>query len=159
MGAATLTANVSRLVLYEPGLGIAYPHGWIEARERELAVGDNEVVIRAVLRDILEMSEEEITARTLTPRWREYLAAAPTVLRESRTENDWVYEPATFAGITAPTLFLAGTETSPALMRATELAGAAIPAAQIHALAGHGHLACITDPDLIASIVFQFVGA
>ena len=88
MGAATLTANVSRLVLYEPGLGIAYPHGWIEARERELAAGDNEVVIRAVLRDILEMSEEEITARTLTPRWREYLAAAPTgTPRESDRER------------------------------------------------------------------------
>ncbi len=105
------------------------------------------------------MSEEEITARTQTPRWREYLAAAPTVLRECRTENDWAYQPATFAGITAPTLFLAGTETSPALMRATLLAVAAIPGAQIRALAGHGHLACITDPDLIASIVLQFVSA
>ncbi len=49
MGAATLTANVSRLVLYEPGLGTAYPPGWIEARERDLAADDNETVIRAVL--------------------------------------------------------------------------------------------------------------
>ena len=26
-----------------------------------------------------------------------------------------------------------------------------------HVLGGHGHLACITDPDLVASIIAEFV--
>jgi pimeloyl-ACP methyl ester carboxylesterase len=159
MGAAALTDNVSRVILYEPGLGIAYPAGWLEAREEELATGDAEGVIRAVLMDILEMSEGDLAARRASPLWPAYLKAAPTVLREARTEHTWVYRPGALDRIKAPTLVLVGTETAPALMRSTLRAVSAIPAARTHVLGGHGHLACLTDPGLIASIITQFVGS
>jgi pimeloyl-ACP methyl ester carboxylesterase len=159
MGAATLTGNVSHVVLYEPGLGIAYPPGWLEANEHALAAGDAEGVIRAVLIDILEMSEDQVEARRSTPQWGAYLRAAATVLREARTEHNWVYRPGALDGVRAPTLVLVGTETSPALMRAALRAAAAIPGARTHVLDGHGHLACITDPALIASIIAQFVSS
>jgi hypothetical protein len=42
MGGAALTAGVHHLVLYEPGLGIAYPAGSIAAVEAALAAGDPE---------------------------------------------------------------------------------------------------------------------
>jgi pimeloyl-ACP methyl ester carboxylesterase len=158
MGAAALTDNVSRVILYEPGLGIAYPPGWLEAHEEALAAGDAERVIRAVLIDILEMSEEDVETRRATPQWPAYLNAAATVLREARTEHTWVYRPGALDGVDAPTLVLVGTETSPALMRSTLRAVAAIPGARTHVLEGHGHLACMTDPGLIASIITQFVG-
>lgn len=157
MGAAALTDNVSHLILYEPGLGIAYPPGWLEANEKALAAGDADGVIRAVLIDILEMSEEEVEARRSTPQWAEYLGAAATVLREARTEHTWVYRPGALDDIDAPTLVMIGTETSPELMRSTLRAVAAIPGARTQVLGGHGHLACITDPGLIASIITQFV--
>jgi len=156
MGAATLTNNVSHLVLYEPGLGIAYPPGWLETNERALAAGDTDHVIRAVLIDILEMSEDDIVARASTPQWATYVDAAPTVLREARTENDWVYTPGMMDGIHAPTLMLVGTETAPALMKSALQAVAAIPGARTHVLGGHGHLAVLTDPDLVASIIRRF---
>jgi pimeloyl-ACP methyl ester carboxylesterase len=158
MGAATLTDNVARLILYEPGLGIAYPAGWIENYEKALGAGDAEAVIRAVLVDILGMSEEDVLARRSTPQWAGYLRAAPAVLREARTENDWVYRPGAFDGVHAPTLVLVGTETSAALMQSTLRAAAAIPGARTHVLGGHGHLACMTDPGLIASIITKFAG-
>ena len=158
MGAAAVTDNVSRVILYEPGLGISYPPGWLEAHEEALAAGDAERVIRAVLLDILEMSEEDVETRRATPQWPEYLNAATTVLREARTEHSWVYRPGALDRIDAPTLVLVGTETSTALMRSTLRAVAAIPGARTHVLGGHGHLACITDPGLIASIITQFVG-
>jgi pimeloyl-ACP methyl ester carboxylesterase len=158
MGAAALTGNVSRVIVYEPGLGIVYPAGWIEAHEDALAARDAERVIRAVLIDILEMSEEEVETRRASPQWPSYLKAAPTVLREARSEQTWVYRPGAFDRITAPTLVLIGTETSPALMQSSLRAAAAIPGARMHVLGGHGHLACITHPDLIASIITQFVG-
>jgi pimeloyl-ACP methyl ester carboxylesterase len=158
MGAATLTGNVSHLILYEPGLGVAYPPGWLDANEQALRAGDAEGVIRAVLTDILQMSEEDVEARRSTPQWPEYLSAARTVLREARTENEWVYQPGTLDSIHAATLVLIGTETSPALMRSTLLAVAAISGARTHVLGGHGHLACITDPGLVASIVTRFLG-
>jgi pimeloyl-ACP methyl ester carboxylesterase len=159
MGAATLTGKVSHLVLYEPSLGIAYPPGWLDANEQSLRAGDAERVIRAVLTDILQMSEEDVEARRSTPQWREYLSAARTVLREARTENEWTYQPGILDGIHAATLVLVGTETSPALMRSTLQAVAAIPGGRTHVLGGQGHLACITDPGLVASIITQFLGA
>ena len=150
---------MSRLILYEPGLGIAYPPGWIEANENALAAGDAEAVIRAVLIDILEMSDADVEARRATPRWAAYLRAAATVLREARTEQEWEYRPGAFAGVRAATLFLVGTETPPALMQSTVRAAAAIPASRTHVLGGHGHLALLTDPDLIASIIKLFVNS
>jgi pimeloyl-ACP methyl ester carboxylesterase len=157
MGGATLTDRVSRLILYEPGLGIAYPPGWIEANEHALAAGDAEAVIRAVLIDILEMSGADVEARRATPQWAAYLRAAATVLREARTEQEWEYRPGAFEGVHAATLVLVGTETPPVLMQSTLRAAAAIPGARTHVLGGHGHLALLTDPELIASIVRQFV--
>lgn len=157
MGGATLTGNVSHLIPYEPGLGIAYPPGWIEANEEALAAGDAERVIRAVLVDILEMSEDDVEARRSAPQWPEYLGAAVTVLREARTEHAWVYQAGAFDRVRAPTLVLIGTETSTALMRSTLRAAAAIPGARTHVLGDHGHLAHMVDPDLIASIIVQFV--
>lgn len=158
MGAAALTDSVSRVVLYEPGLGIAYPPGWLEAQEEALAAADAERVIRAVLMDVLEMSEDDVETRRASPQWPAYLSAAATVLREARTEHTWVYRPGALDRIGAPTLVLVGTETSPALMRSTLRAVAAIPGARAHVLGGHGHLACTTHPGLIASIITQFVG-
>ncbi len=159
MGAATLTDGVSRLILYEPGLGIAYPPGWIAANEDALAAGDAEAVIRAVLIDILDMSDADVEARRASPQWPAYLRAAATVLREARTEQEWVYRPGAFDGVRAATLVLVGTETPPALMRSTVRAAAAIPGARMHALGGHGHLAYVTDPGSIASIITQFVNS
>ena len=158
MGAAALTGNLSHLILYEPGLGIAYPAGWLDANFKALEAGDAEGVIRAVLIDILEMTAEDVEARRSTPQWAEYLRAAPTVLREARTENGWVYRPGALDGVRASTLVLVGTETAPPLMQSTLRAAAAIPGARTHVLGGHGHLACITDPDVVASTITEFVG-
>ena len=44
-------------------------------------------------------------------------------------------------------------------MQSTLRAAAAIRGARTHVLDGHGHLACITDPALVASIITQFVGS
>ena len=52
---------------------------------------------------------------------------------------------------------LVGTETPPALMKSTLLAIAAIPRAQTRVLAGHGHLALLTDPAMVAALVRAFV--
>lgn len=156
MGAATRTANVAHLVLYEPGLGLQYPDGWIAANERAWAAGKAEAVIHAVLTDILEMSADDVRARRSSPQWPELLAAAGTVLREARTEHDWTYADGRCSGVTARTLVLIGTDTAPALMRSTLSAAAAIPHTRISVLAGHGHLACVTDPALVAKRIVDF---
>ena len=157
MGAAAITANVNRLLLYEPGLGIQYPAGWIESQEKALAAGRAEDVIHAVLTDILEMTEDEVNSRKVGPLWADYLAAAPTVLREARVEHSWEYRQGALDGIKARTLMLVGTETSCALLRSTLRAMSAIRNAEPRVLDGHGHLALLTHPAMIASIVLRFV--
>ncbi len=141
MGGAALTPNVDRLVLYEPSLGLRYPPGVIESIEDAVAAGDPEAAIVAVLVEILEMSEEEIDAMRSSPLWPARLAAAPTVPRECRVEDEWVYGPDQFRGITAPTLLLAGSESLPDIAEATDEAAAAIPQARIRVLEGHAHFA------------------
>jgi pimeloyl-ACP methyl ester carboxylesterase len=67
LGGAALTGAVHHLVLYEPGLGIPYPAGSIEAVEAALAAGDREAALLLVLVGIIGMRDEEI-------------ASAPTLL-------------------------------------------------------------------------------
>jgi pimeloyl-ACP methyl ester carboxylesterase len=157
MGGAARTANVHRLVLYEPSLGIPYPPGSIARVEAALARGDHDAAITAVLVDILAMTDDEMDTFRKSPLWPIRLAAAPTIPRECHAEEDWAYQPGQFASITAPTLFLAGSETVPVVARATDLATAAIAAAQVRVLEGHGHFAHKTDPAMVADIVTEFV--
>jgi 3-oxoadipate enol-lactonase len=157
MGGVARTRNVHHLVLYEPSLGLSYPPGSIERIEIALAAGDNEAAITAVLVDILEMADDEIDPFRSSPLWPTRLAAAHTVPRECRAEEDWIYQPGQFDTITAPTLFLAGSESVPAVTKATDDAIAAIPHAQLRVLDGHGHFAHNTDPAMVAAIIRDFV--
>jgi len=159
MGAATLIGNVSHLVLYEPGLGLAYPPGSIEAVEKALAAGDREAALRLVFVSILEMTDADVDAMRADPSWAMRLAIAPTVPRECRAEESWVYRPGRFERIAAPTLMLTGTDSPPSLQEAARRAVEALPGAQVKILDGHGHIATRTDPALVAAIIRQFLAA
>jgi pimeloyl-ACP methyl ester carboxylesterase len=157
MGGAALTSNVHRLVLYEPGLGLTYPAGSIEAVETALAAGDREAAIKLVFVGILEMTEEELDAMRASPLWPVRLASAPLLPRECRAEEDWAYRPGQFDGIGAPTLMLSGPENPPVVHELTQRAASAIPDARIRVLEGHGHFAFQTDPAMVAGIIRDFI--
>jgi pimeloyl-ACP methyl ester carboxylesterase len=159
MGGATRAADVRRLVLYEPSFGLAYPSGSIEAIEAAVAAGNREAAIRAALVDTGVMTDEELDAFKAGPRWPKLLAAAPTLPRECRVEDGWTYRPGQFAGITAPTLLLTGSETDPGLVELTHRAAAAIPDATVRVLEGHGHFAYKTDPAMVAAVIRDFVSS
>ena len=112
-----------------------------------------------MLVDILEMTEEEIDAFRASPLWPVRLAAAPTIPRECHAEEDWVYQPGQFDAVTAPTLFLTGSDSVPVVTQATDRAAAAIPHAQIRVLEGHGHFAHKTDPAMVSAIITQFIAS
>lgn len=156
MGGAALTSNVRHLVLYEPSLGLAYPPGSIDAIEEAVAAGDREAAIVGVLAGALEMSGEEIDAIRSSPLWPVRLAAAPTVPRECRVEEGWVYRPGQFDAVASPTLVLAGSDSLPTIAATTRWAAAAIPGAQVRVLDGHAHFAHKTDPALVAGVIRRF---
>jgi pimeloyl-ACP methyl ester carboxylesterase len=159
MGGATLTGNVHHLVLYEPSLGLPYPPGSIDRVEAALAAGDHEAAIVAVLVDILEMTDDEIDAFRASPLWPVRLAAAPTIPRECHAEEDWVYQPGQFDGITAPTLFLIGSDSVTVVTEATNRAVAATPHTRVHVLQGHGHFAHKADPAMVTALIERFVAS
>jgi pimeloyl-ACP methyl ester carboxylesterase len=159
MGGAALTGNVSHLVLYEPSLGLTYPAGWIDAVEQAVAAGDDEAATVMVFRDVLEFSDEQIDAMRSGPEWAGRVAVAPTVAREARAEDGWAYRPGQFDGITAQTLLLSGSASTPAIKQATDAAAAAIPGARIHILDGHAHIAHRTDPAMVAAIIREFIAS
>ena len=159
MGGAALTNHVSHLVLYEPSLGLTYPPGSIDSIERKVAAGEMEAALLEVLVDIAGMTDDEVALMRSNPKlsWEARLATVPTVPRECRVEENWVYEPGQFDAIAAATLMLAGSETPRALRAATDRAAEAIAGAEIRELDGHGHFAHRTDPAMVATIVREFI--
>lgn len=158
MGAAALTSNIDHLILYEPGLGLAYPTGSIQAIEEALAAGDPETAIFIAF-GALELTDDERDEMRSSPLWPVRLASAPTLPRECRTEESWTYQPGQFDAVTAQTLMLAGSETPPDVTDLTHRAAAAIPNAEIRVLEGHGHFAFQDDPAIVAAAIRQFVAS
>ena len=140
------------LVLYEPSLGLRYPPGSVDRVEERISAGDYEGVI---LQGAVEagFTEDQIAERRAAPNWPQRVATAPTIVREARIEDGWDWQAESFAEITVPTLLLTGSETPPELAELTRLAAAAIRGAQVHVLAGHGHVAHVSDPALVAHVL------
>ena len=104
-GAATLTANVRRLVLYEgwPVPNVAhrtYPAELLRHLDTLLATGRPEEMLEAFYRDVVQMSPEEISGVKAAPTWPARVAAAPTVPRELRAFGMQAFEPELAARIT-----------------------------------------------------------
>jgi pimeloyl-ACP methyl ester carboxylesterase len=157
LGGASRTTNVSHVVLYEPSLGLAYPEGCIAKLQDLVDRGEYEAAIVRLFTDVLEMDDAEIAGFRSDPMWPVRIAAAPTVPRECRVEESFVYAPDQFAGVVAPTLFLTGSDSPPDLMKATDEAAGAVVGSRVHVIQGHGHFAHKTDPELVAALIQDFV--
>lgn len=157
LGGAARSGVVSHVVLYEPSLGLRYPEGSIQRVEDALSVGDNDRAIHLVLSEILELTDDEIDGFRANPLWPRRIAAAPTIPRECRVEDEWEDTTGEFAGMTARALFLQGSESIPAVTAITTRLAAAVPGARVRTLEGHGHFAHRTDPEVVDGAIREFV--
>jgi pimeloyl-ACP methyl ester carboxylesterase len=160
-GAATLTRNIARLVLYEgwPPVNpaaFAPPPGLIERTEALLVEGKREEVVKTVFREIVKMSEEELNAYRAQPSWSARIAAAHTFPREERTFAATRFAAEQAAQIAVPTLILIGSESLDWGPEA-ETVAAALPNARIAVLDGQKHIADVVAPKLIAEQVIAFL--
>jgi pimeloyl-ACP methyl ester carboxylesterase len=156
LGAASLTAAISHLVVYEPSFGLRYPPGSIADVERAIAEGDRDEAIRIVLDRILGLSPDEIEQLRASPLWPRRIAAAPTIPRECHVEEEWMPAPGRFDGVSAETLLLSGSESVPELVAATQRVRSWVPGARLLVLDGHAHLAHRSDPDMVARVIREF---
>ena len=161
-GAATLTANLGKLVLYEgwpvPDPSIyALPAEVVQRMDRLLAEGDRDGVVESLFRWVEEISDEDMSALRAAPSWPARVAAAHTVTREVLGETHARLEREQAAKITVPVLLVTGEESmDPAKVEASAVA-AALPDAQLLVLPRQQHIADILDPETFAKQLLGFL--
>ena len=160
-GAAALTTNLRRLVLYEAWpltdpSEIVDPGPFVERLEALLAEGRSEEVVEVLFRDAVGSTEEELEEVRSKPSWPGRVAAAHTIPREIRAEAEHTFDPGQAAKITVPTLLLVGAEAPERFQPRPVLQ--ALPDARIAELAGQEHEADIVAPELVAEQLIAFLG-
>lgn len=89
-GAAGMTSNIDRLLLYE-GSPVPDPSVWalpadLEARmDALLAEGARDAVVELLFRELEDLSDDDMSAFKAAPSWPGRVAAAPTITREIRS--------------------------------------------------------------------------
>ena len=161
-GAATITSNIGKLVLYEgwpvPDPRVfALPEG-VEARmDALLADGDRDAVVELLFRELELISDDDMAAFKAAPSWPGRVAAAHTVTREIRGELTARLDPQLASTITVPVLLVTGDRSTDASKADVEVVAAALPNARILVLHGQEHVADVLVPELFASQVVPFL--
>ena len=163
-GAATLTSNVCRLVLYEgwPAVDLeayAFPPGVADRLDALLAEGDRDAAVELVCREVAMMSDREIAALRVQPAWQARMAAVHTVIRELPSFADSPFDPEQAATIAVPTLLLIGSESDDPSAAEVEIVAAALPDARIEVLEGQKHVADVLAPEVFAASLLALLRA
>jgi pimeloyl-ACP methyl ester carboxylesterase len=158
--AALRTPNLRKLVLYEPAFPTEgsrlYPEGSEQRFQDLLDDGEREQLLVRFFREIAGMSDPEIDALRSDPSWQGRIAAAHTVVRELG-DGAYVFAPERFTQLTVPTLLLHGSDSPPALIRPTRLLATVLPESRIVVMAGQGHVAMTTAPEIFLQEVISFL--
>ena len=161
--AALLTENLRSLVLYEPPIPweIVGPELFSEETVSEmealLEAGEDEEALVVFMRDLLELTPEQLEELRSAPSWRARVDAAHTLPREERAPFGSEWDPARFAEMTTPTLLLLGGESPQWAEESTEAIHGALPNSRIAVLEGQGHVAMNTAPELFVDEVRAFL--
>jgi pimeloyl-ACP methyl ester carboxylesterase len=163
-GAAALTTNVRRLVLYEgwpvPDPSVyALPAGVVTRMNKLFAEGDRDGVVEALFRSVEEISDEDMAALRSAPSWPGRVAAAHTLPREILGESQARLQPEQAAKINMPVLLLTGEESTDPSKAQVGAVAAALPDVQRLVLARQQHIADILDPETFAKHLLGFLHA
>lgn len=158
--ATRLTADVRKLVLYEPPVifGIDdHPLDLVDRLDALLAEGRREDVLELFFREVVGVTDEQLALMRTLPAWPARVAAAHTIPREERATLGYRFDPERWATVSVPTLLLDGSDSPDFLRRSTETVAAALPRARVAVLDGQQHVAMDTAPDVVADTVLSFV--
>jgi pimeloyl-ACP methyl ester carboxylesterase len=159
--AGLLTANVRKLILYEPAIPFPdapiYPEGVIDGLQALLDAGERETVLTTFYRDVAQLSPEEIEELKSSPAWPSRLASAHTIPREAWAEERYHFDAQRFTNVNTPTLCLLGSDSPLFLKTATEVINNALPDSRIAVMPGQEHIAMYTAPELFLKNVLSFL--
>ncbi|HVL91494.1 MAG TPA: alpha/beta hydrolase [Actinomycetota bacterium] len=161
-GAASLTSNIGKLVLYEgwpvPDPSVfALPSEVAGRIEALLADGDRDAVVETLFRHFELMSDEDLKAFKAAPSWAGRVAAAHTITRECRAEAGARLEAAMAAKIAIPTLLVTGENSSDPSKAQVDAVVAALANARVTVIQDQEHVADVLAPELFAQTLIAFL--
>lgn len=158
--AALRTGELRALVPYEPLFSFTdselYSENVLAEMEALLDDGENERALVLLFEELAELPPAEMETLRSAPNWPARVAAAPTVLRESRAENEYEFDATRVAAMTRPTMLLSGSESPQSLKDATTALNEALPNSRIVVFEGIGHGAINAAPDRFVDEVLTF---
>lgn len=161
LGAALLTQNARRLVVYE---GAPAPEGrsfhgeGVMARLEALAAADDrEGLLTDFLGTVIGMTPDELTAYRESPTWATRVEAAPTLVREMWAEAAEEAGPERYAAIRIPVLQLIGGESGPLFTDGTWALDRLLPDGRVVVIPGAKHAAHHTHPERFVAEVLAFL--
>src|SRR5262245_27958363 len=161
LGAALLIPELSHLVLYEPPLerGAHYAIA-LDKMQRVLQRGDIDAVYDAWLKDYVRLPDtiaDQVKSSPIGASMRPFAQYLP---REMASHLAWTFDPRPFSGVSAPTVYLVGSETPP---ESVELRGfvqvleQALPNFTVREIPGQGHWANFFAPEMLAAIIRESI--
>jgi pimeloyl-ACP methyl ester carboxylesterase len=157
LGAAPLTRNLRRLVLYEPAPGVPQFAPELLGRLDALLADDEREQLLGVFLTEVGVDPDTLDQLRASPMWAARVAAAHTIPRELQAEEGYRPDPGAFESLSAPVLLLLGSESPEWAVRGTDAVRAVLPNSRVVGLEGAGHLAILTAPELIADEVTRFL--
>jgi pimeloyl-ACP methyl ester carboxylesterase len=165
LGAAALTSNLRRLVVYEGApapAGMSFERPRLLDRLRELeAAGDRAELMRIFMTEVVGMTPGDLAAYEAHPVWPTRLRAAHTIVRELTAEagdGDAAAIRRLGSAVRIPVLQLLGGESRDVFREGTAALDAALPDGRVVVLPGQKHAAHHTDPDRFVAEVERFLG-
>jgi pimeloyl-ACP methyl ester carboxylesterase len=164
LGAALITTNIHRLILYEPPLRPfreqQKPENPLHAKfEKLVADGDREGIIMTFMKEVVQMPEHEIVQARQQASWPFRLAAAFTLPREGMANDTFRFDPEKLKELHIPTLLLLGGDSPAFMKRATAMLQETLQNAKTVILEGQQHVAMETAPELLQKEVLSFLMA
>jgi pimeloyl-ACP methyl ester carboxylesterase len=161
LGAALLSPNLRRLVVYEgapaPDGRSFHGDGVMRRLEAYAAADDREALLEDFLANVVGMTPDELKAYRTAPSWPARVAAAPTVVREMWAEAAEDAGPERYAGIRIPVLQLIGGDSGPVFTDGTWALDQRLPNGRVVVIPGARHAAHHTDPERFVAEVRAFL--
>jgi pimeloyl-ACP methyl ester carboxylesterase len=162
LGAALLTRNLGKLILYEPPFAPLERFGSPAALPRMEAFlyeGRRAEALETFLRELISMPEAEVRRMKTLPEWSAQVASAHTLAREGRVVAVARRDLPRYADLAVPTLLMRGGVSPSLCTEVDEALQGVLPRTRGTVLPGQGHFAMNTAPELFVRVLLAFVDA
>jgi pimeloyl-ACP methyl ester carboxylesterase len=155
-----MTRNIAKLILYEPPLSTGnaiYPPGAAERIQALVDKDERGAAVATFFREIVRLPDHEIEMLRSLPVWKARIAAAHTIAREMRADEQYKFIPERFSRLDFSTLLLLGGDSPSFFKQAVDTVHGALKNSRIVVMPGQRHTAMDTAPDLFTGEVLKFL--